>query len=240
MTKKFWDKEYKSPEHLALSVEPSGDLITFVHWAERNAEWHPFPRGGMILDIGCGNGRNIIALARESGMKGHGFDISEEAIAQARRAAEIALGEQAKTAHFSIEFEVRSATEALPLKDASVDVVLDMMTNHFLKSKERANLLKEILRVLKPYGWMFMKTFILEGDQNAIRMINESPAGEENSYIHPEIGVYEYVATEDTLRKFFSPHFKIHKLIKSHKHVKDGKAWKRRTVSLYLEKLPAM
>ena len=165
---------------------------------------------------------------------------SEEAIAQARRAAEIALGEQAKTAHFSIEFEVRSATEALPLKDASVDVVLDMMTNHFLKSKERANLLKEILRVLKPYGWMFMKTFILEGDQNAIRMINESPAGEENSYIHPEIGVYEYVATEDTLRKFFSPHFKIHKLIKSHKHVKDGKAWKRRTVSLYLEKLPAM
>ncbi|MES2059870.1 MAG: class I SAM-dependent methyltransferase [Patescibacteria group bacterium] len=228
MTKKFWNKEYKSGEHLALSTEPSSDMLSFVHWAERNAEWHPFPRGGMILDIGCGNGRNIIALSREAKMKGYGFDISGEAIAQANT-----LGKG-----IGIKFEVRSAATDLPLPDRSVDVVLDMMTSHFLQKDERENLLKEILRVMKPYGWLFFKSFILEGDQNAARMIKENPGGEENSYIHPKIGVFEHVWTEEGLCEFFAPHFKIHKLIKSYKHVKDGKAWKRRTASLYLEKLP--
>jgi ubiquinone/menaquinone biosynthesis C-methylase UbiE len=228
MTKKFWNKEYKNGEHLALSTEPSSDLLSFVHWAERNAEWHPFPKSGMVLDIGCGNGRNIIALCREAKMRGYGFDISKEAIDQAEKAAK----------GLQIKFGVASATEKLPQKDASVDIVLDMMTSHFLKKNERDNLLREILRVMKPYGWLFFKSFLLEGDQNAKRMIMENPGGEENSYIHPKIGVYEYVWTEDALREFFSPYFKIHKLIKSHKHVKDGKAWKRRTASLYLEKLP--
>lgn len=228
MTKRFWDKEYKNPAHIALSGEPSGDFLTFVRWAEKNAEWHPFPKGGIILDIGCGNGRNIIALAKEAGMKGYGFDISEEAIRQAKKSAE----------DLPIKFEVRNAAKELLLPDASVDVVLDMMTSHFLKKEEREKLLKEILRVLKPYGWLFFKSFLLEGDQHALRMLKEHPAGEANTYIHPHIGGSEYVATEKSLREFFSPHFKIHKLIKSYKHVKDGKAWKRRTASLYLEKLP--
>lgn len=228
MTKRFWDKEYKLPSHLELSSEPSGDMLSFVHWAERNAEWNPFPKDGMILDIGCGNGRNIIALAREAKMEGYGFDVSEEAIRQAKKSA----------GKLPIKFEVRNASKEIPLEDASADVVLDMMTSHFLKKEERENLLKEILRIMKPYGWLFFKSFLLEGDQHAKRMLVENPAGEENAYIHPKIGVYEYVWTEDALRKFFMPHFKIHKLIKSYKHVKDGKAWKRRTVSLYLEKLP--
>lgn len=228
MTKRFWDKEYKNPAHIALSGEPSGDFLTFVRWAEKNAEWNPFPKNGFILDIGCGNGRNIIALAREAKMKGYGFDVSEEAIRQAKKSA----------GDLPIKFEVRNASKELSLPDTSVDVALDMMTSHFLKKVERENLLKEILRVLKPYGWLFFKSFLLEGDQHALRMLREHPAGEESAYIHPKIGVYEYVWTEEALRKFFSPHFKIHKLIKSYKHVKDGKAWKRRTVSLYLEKLP--
>ena len=229
MTKRFWEKEYKNPAHLEISGEPSGDMLSFVRWAERNAEWNPFPKNGMILDIGCGNGRNIIALAREAKMKGYGFDISEEAIRQAKKMA----------GNLPVKFEVRNATKELPLEDASVDIVLDMMSSHFLKKEERANLLKEILRVMKPYGWLFFKSFLLEGDQHALRMLKENPAGEEGAYIHPKIGVYEYVWTEKALREFFSPYFKIHKLIKSYKHVTEkGKPWKRRTASLYLEKLP--
>ncbi|MFA6050218.1 MAG: class I SAM-dependent methyltransferase [Candidatus Paceibacterota bacterium] len=226
MTKAFWNKEYKSGEHLALSTEPSSDLETFVHWAERNAEWPAFPKDGFILDVGCGNGRNIIPLAKEAGMKGFGFDISGEAITQARKAA----------GDLPIEFETRSASDDLPLPDESVDVVLDMMTSHFLKKEERDRYLQELVRVMKPYAWLFFKSFLLEGDQNAHRMIKENPGGEENSYIHPRIGVYEYVWTESALVDFFSPYFKIHKMIKSYKHVMDGKPWKRRTVSLYLEK----
>lgn len=227
MTKAFWNKEYKSGEHLALSTEPSSDLITFAHWAERNAEWPAFPKGGLILDVGCGNGRNIIALARESGMSGYGFDISGEAIAQAVNAGK----------GLPIKFEVRSAEEPLPLADESVDVALDMMTSHFLKKEAREKYIKEVVRVLKPYGWLFFKSFLLDGDHNANRMIKEHPADEEHSYIHPRIGVYEHVWTENELADLFSPYFKIYKMIKSHKHVTEkGKPWKRRTISLYLEK----
>lgn len=225
-SKKFWNDEYKNPEHLTMSEEPSSDLITFVRWAEKNAEWHPFPRGGFILDIGCGNGRNIISLARESGMKGLGFDISSEAIHQAKKHSD----------KLPIEFVVQGAEEKLPVPDESVDVVLDMMATHFLNEKQRGELVGEIVRVMKPYGWLFFKTFILEGDKNAERLLAEKPAGEKNSYIHPKIGVMEHVWTEEEIYETFSPYFKIYKMIKSHKHIKDGQPHKRRTISVYMEK----
>lgn len=224
--KEFWNEEYKNPEHLALSTDPSSDMISFARWAEKNAEWPPFPEGGMILDIGCGNGRNIIALAGESHMKGLGIDISEEAIAQATEAKK----------DLPIEFIVQGAEDPIPLPDGSVDVVLDMMTSHFLNEEEREKYVAEIVRLIKPYGWMFFKSFILDGDQNALRLIKENPAGEKNTYIHPRIGSQEFVWTEDLIRSVFSPYFKIYKLIRSHKHIKDGKPHKRRTVSVYMER----
>ncbi len=225
-SKKFWNDEYKNPEHLKMSSEPSSDLITFVRWAEKNAEWNPFPKDGFILDIGCGNGRNIISLAKESGMKGLGFDISSEAINQAKIAAK----------GLPLEFKIHGVEDDLPVPDNSVDVVLDMMSSHVLNEKERGKLVQEIVRVIKPYGWLFFKTFVLEGDKNASRLLEESPAGEKHSYIHPKIKVLEHVWTEDEIYETFSSYFKIYKMIKSHKHIKDGQPHKRRTVSVYMEK----
>lgn len=225
-SKKFWNDEYKNPEHLAMSNEPSSDLITFVRWAEKNAEWPPFPKGGLILDIGCGNGRNIVSLVKETGMRGIGFDISSEAVNQAKKMA----------GRLPILFSVQGAEDRLPVEDASVDVVLDMMSSHFLNELEREGLVKEIVRVMKPYGWLFFKTFILEGDKNAERLIREHPSGEKNSYIHPRIKVQEHVWTEEEIYEIFSPYFRIFKMIKSHKHIKDGQPNKRRTISVYMER----
>ncbi len=227
MNKQFWNDEYKNPHHLTMSDEPSSDMISFVRWAERNAEWPPFPKGGVVLDIGCGNGRNLIALIKESHMKGYGIDISEEAIRQAK----------SKSQNFPITFSVGHAEDPLPFLDQSVDVVLDMMTSHFLNQKMRNNLVSEVARVLKPFGWFFFKTFILDDDQNAMRMIKENPSLEEsNTYIHPRIKVTEHVWTEEEILHTFLPYFTIHKIIKSHKHIKDGKPYKRRTVSVYMER----
>lgn len=226
--KNFWNDEYTKAKHLTLSDEPAEDLQKFVRWVLRNAEWPPFPKGGFVLDIGCGNGRNIIALCREAGMNGLGIDISGVALAQARVAAK----------DLKIEFKEQSATKQFPLEDQSVDVVLDMMTTHFLNEKERTELLTEIVRVIKPYGWLFFKTFILEDDAHAKRLLAEYPAGERNSYIHPRINALEHVWTENELIDFFSPYFKIYKMLKSYKHISsDGKPYKRRTISLYMERM---
>ncbi|HYC34626.1 MAG TPA: class I SAM-dependent methyltransferase [Candidatus Paceibacterota bacterium] len=225
--KNFWNDEYKKAKHLTLSDEPSEDFQKFVRWALRNSEWPPFPQNGLVVDLGCGNGRNIIALCSEAKMKGIGIDISGVALSQARSTA----------GNLPIEFLEQSITEPIPAENESVDVVLDMMTSHFLNEKERKQLLNEIVRVMKPYGWLYFKTFILEDDQHAKRLIEQYPSGEHNSYIHPRIQALEHVWEEDELIDFFSPHFKIYKMLKSFKHItNDGKPYKRRTISLYMEK----
>ncbi|MEI8062041.1 MAG: methyltransferase domain-containing protein [bacterium] len=227
-SKSFWDKEYKSSEHLMLSTEPSSDMVKFCHWAERNSEWFPFPKQGLIIDVGCGNGRNVTYLCETYKMRGLGFDISEVAVNQARKIA--------TEKKLAIEFKVQSAKDPLPAKDESFDIVLDMMTSHFLNQEERALYLTEVVRVLKPFGWFFFKSFIIDEDAHAHRLLREHPGEEKGTYIHPKIGVAEHVWGEEELRSFLEPNFIIHKFMMSHKHMIDGKPWKRRTVSVYAEK----
>lgn len=232
MTQQFWNKEYTNATHLTLSDEPAEDLLTFVRWVVRNSEWHPFPEGGFVLDIGCGNGRNIGNVCEEYKMRGLGIDISEQALMIAREKFVTKLG-------LPIEFKKGSVGDALDLENESVDVALDMMTMHFLNEQSRAAYVAELARVIKPFGWMFLKTFVLEGDQNAARMIRDyrTPDKEHNSYIHPKLKVLEHVFTQDEIMELFTPYFVVHKMIKSYKHVtKDGKPHKRRTMSIYLER----
>lgn len=223
----FWNKQYKKPTHLALSDEPSEDLLKFTRWMERQYGRKFFNVTTKALDLGCGNGRNLIYLAEAYGMRGIGYDLSSAAIQQAT----------AQGKDLPLEFRVHSLAEPIPLPDTSVTLALDMMSSHVLKKAERENLRSEVVRVLKPGGWLFFKSFLLEGDQHAERLLKEHPADEEGMYIHPEIRVPEYVWTEEALEEFFDPYFAIHKVDKSHKHMhKDQTAWKRRTVSVYLEK----
>ena len=229
--KAFWNKEYKTSEHLALSDNPAEDLMKFCRWQEREYGGQVLNRTLSVLDLGCGNGRNLVFLAGEYGCRGTGFDISEEAVRLAVRvAAEKGLSER-------LAFETRSIAEPLPLPDVSVGLVLDMMTSHFLRAAEREALRAEILRVLKPGGWLFFKSFFAEGDLHVRRLLAEHPADEPGAYIHPELGVYEYAWTEEALRAFFEPFFIIHKMDPSHLHLLRGKAFKRRTISVYLQKL---
>ncbi len=224
---KFWNEEYKSGTHLQLSDEPADDLEKFSRWLERNYGRRFLNPLALALDLGCGNGRNLIYLAQQFAVRGVGYDISDVAIKQAEKASK----------DLPIKYAVRSISEPTELKEKSVTMVLDMMTSHFLKKAEREALRDEVLRVLKPGGWYFLKTFLAEEDQHVKRLLKEHPADEPNAYIHPRIGVYEYVWTEETIREFFEPYFTIHKIERSYKHItKDGKPWKRRTVVVYMEK----
>ncbi|OGG51922.1 hypothetical protein A2704_00105 [Candidatus Kaiserbacteria bacterium RIFCSPHIGHO2_01_FULL_54_36b] len=222
----FWNKEYQTSEHLALSHEPSEDLQKFTRWLERGYKREFLNPRARVVDLGAGNGRNLIFLAEAFGMRGEGYDLSDVAIADARKHSK----------DLPIEYEVRSIAEPIPESDESTTLVLDMMTSHVLKKAEREALRAEILRVLRPGGWLFFKTFLAEEDLNVKRLLRDHPADEENAYIHPKLGVYEYVWTEDALHDFFSKDFEIHKVLKSHKHLLHGRAGKRRTVSVYLQK----
>lgn len=224
----FWDQEYTNAEHLALSEEASGDLKKFCRWLGRRAKHDILSKNASAIDLGCGNGRNLVYLAREFGLSGIGYDSSAAAIKEARRLSD----------GLNLEYKVRSMAGALEVPDESQLLALDMMSSHFLKEAERNFLRDEIHRVLKPGGFLFMKTFLKDGDLHTARLIKERPGDEPGSYIHPVIGVQEYVYSEEELIAFLQEKFIVHKVYTSHKHVSKGKAWKRRTISVYAEKDP--
>ncbi len=225
----FWDREYAGGgEHLALSDEESEDLAKFTRWLGRQKAELPLGRDTRVLDLGSGNGRNLVFLAREFGVSGIGYDSSTAAVAEARRMAD----------GLPLSFEARSIAGAIDLPDGSQDLALDMMTSHFLKAGERAFLRDEIHRLLRPGGWLFMKTFLRDDDLHTERLLKDHPADEPGSYIHPVIGVYEHAYGEEELLAFLGERFVVHKVYRSHKHRSHGKARKRRTVSVYAQKDP--
>ena len=74
------------------------------------------PRGGVGVDVGCGSGRNVVALATRFGLYVHGVDPAPGNVEKARqRAATAGL-------HDRTDLQVGRA-EAIPLPDATVDVL---------------------------------------------------------------------------------------------------------------------
>ena len=224
----FWDLEYTAGGHLKLSDEPAEDLLKFCRWLTRQTGRTLLNPLGKVVDFGCGNGRNLLYLADEYGMSGSGFDISTEAIKLARLAG----------ANRPLKYEVRNLAGNFPtLPDNSHTIALDMMTSHFLTESERLGLLKEIHRILKPGGYLLMKTHLGDGDLHTKRLLKDHPTKTPNTYRHPILGVPEYVYFEDNLKAFLEPPFTIEKIHRSHRHIaRGGGAGKRRTITVYAKK----
>ena len=66
---KFWEKEYKNKKKgiFTLSADPSEDLEKFTRWMERNFGRKFLNPLSSVLDIGCGNGRNLVFLVKNFG-----------------------------------------------------------------------------------------------------------------------------------------------------------------------------
>jgi len=222
----FWNREYKKGDHLAISTNPSEDMEKFLRWLERETGRACLNPTMSALDLGCGNGRNLFYLGKTYNMRGIGYDISSQAIAQAKKMSE----------GLQLQYEVRSIAGDLSLPDNSQMLVLDMMASHVLTHEERAHLHEEVVRVLKPGGWYYLKTFLLDEDRNAKRLLRDNPGEEEGSYIHPLIGVAEYVFSEEDIIALVEKNFTIHKVLKSHRHLVKGAPAKRRSISIYAQK----
>ena len=102
--------------------------------------------GETVLDLGSGGGIDVLLSARRVGPTGRaiGVDMTDEMLALARRNA-------ADDGASNVEFR-KGTIEALPLDDASVDVVISNCVIN-LASDKRA-VFAEIARVLRPGGRM--------------------------------------------------------------------------------------
>lgn len=100
--------------------------------------------GDVVLDLGSGAGIDCFLAARQVGPTGRviGVDMTPEMIERARRNA-------AQGGYSNVEFRL-GEIEALPVADASVDVVISNCVLNLSPEKHRA--LAEASRVLRPGG----------------------------------------------------------------------------------------
>ncbi len=123
--------------------------------------------GDVCLDLGCGRGRDVLALARKVGASGlvYGLDGSEKMVGAARQ-----LVAEAGAGNVTI---VHSALEALGLPDSSVDwVTSNCALNH---ATDKAQVWREVARVLKP-GGRFVVSDIFAVEPIAERFRNDPVA----------------------------------------------------------------
>ena len=100
--------------------------------------------GETVLDLGSGGGIDVLLSARRVGPTGkaYGLDMTDQMLALARE-------NQRKARVENVEF-LKGQIEAIPLPDASVDVIISNCVINLSADKDRV--LGEAWRVLKPGG----------------------------------------------------------------------------------------
>jgi ubiquinone/menaquinone biosynthesis C-methylase UbiE len=108
-----------------------------------------FSAGQSYLDFGCGNGAAAVYLASKLGLEVTGIDVDPEQIEAAK-----ARGKETAKAHF---FTV-DGTKLL-FNDNEFDFVATHMVTHHIHDWHEA--LVQMLRVLRPSGYLIYKDFAL-------------------------------------------------------------------------------
>ena len=114
--------------------------IAHEHW-HRYAFARRFAAGRRVLDVACGEGYGSALLAAVAG-EVTGVDIAQEAVAHATEAYR-------SVGHLRF---VQGSAAALPLPDASVDMVVSFETIEHLPRADQPRMIAEIARVLAPDG----------------------------------------------------------------------------------------
>lgn len=103
-------------------------------------------RRARVLDLGCGYGKNASAL-EELGFEVFGIDLSPAAIARCRQIV-----------RNPARFLSGSATQ-MPWSSGSFGAVLDIGCVHCMPADLRPGAIKEIVRVLRPSGVLYSRSF---------------------------------------------------------------------------------
>jgi len=138
-------------------------------------------RGETVLDLGSGGGIDVLLSAQRVGPEGrvYGLDMTDEMLALAEE-------NRRRVGADNVEF-LKGEIESIPLPDASVDVIISNCVINL--SVDKARVLREAFRVLKPGGRFAVCDIVTRGEiPHAVRRSMELWTGcvagalEENEY----------------------------------------------------------
>lgn len=152
-----WDQVYLNPDG-KVPVNPS----TLVLETTANL------KAGVALDVGMGNGRNAIYLARK-GWKVTGVDISQAAVKQA----------QAEAAKLKLELDTRAGdVERMDIGRDKYDLIICMYV-HMVPVRNA----KKFIDALKPGGVLIVEGHHVEAQAMGLRPESGGPSGYMNNQL---------------------------------------------------------
>ncbi|MBN1980214.1 MAG: methyltransferase domain-containing protein, partial [Chitinivibrionales bacterium] len=130
--------------------------------------------GEVVVDCGSGRGIECFIAARKAGPSGRiiGIDMLAAMIASAQRGAQ----EVAQTLGFHTMSFLQGYLEALPLADASADVVLSNCVLNL--SPHKRKMFAELHRILRPAGRIVVADVVCEEEPSAALRNNQQLKGE--------------------------------------------------------------
>jgi SAM-dependent methyltransferase len=186
--KRFFRKAYETGEHGWPEVGPTAQVARLVKGLGPG-------RGKAALDLGCGEGRHSILLARQ-GYAVTALDLEPLALEKARS--------YLRRAGLRADFVVGNALD-LKFDDGAFDLVLDYGCFHHVVTRDWARYRREIARVLRPGGHLVLSVFSTKFKHHA------GERRTRNWLVHRNH--YDHFFTPAEIRGAFAPTFGVRTLL---------------------------
>jgi SAM-dependent methyltransferase len=191
-----WEREYGYLHSIPSSVRESPAKILVELWRHVSG----IPDSPLVLDAGCGSGRNSLYLAQQ-GCRIAAVDFSTAALDVFRkRVSELSL-------HPSVKIHEASLAAPLPFDSDSFHVVLDIYVScHFVETECFTFYWQELRRILVPGGFA-LAAFFGTHDEYYAPLISESSVENCPVVRDPINGIAKRLYTGRDLERLFRENF---------------------------------